>query len=108
MVPGQSALEEDAVRRFDRTIRGKLYRGSLDKGTCCHNNLGIIPRHIPRFRRYIAVNRRRRLNALAERNNTLRFSKRDRLNDIIARLRAVRNHIKAQALIDVCRKDSSL
>ena len=101
MVPGKPSLEINGVRRFDRSVGGKLDGCTLYEGSCGHDNRRVVARHRPRLRSDKTVHRRGRLNSLAERDNPLRLSEGHCLNDIVARLRAVRNHGKSQFFIDI-------
>ena len=108
MVPGQSSLEIYSIGRLNGTVRGKLNGGSLDKRSGSHNDLAVISRHIPWLRRYIAVHGRGCLDPLAEGNDTFRCAKGNGLDNVMAGLIAVRNHLKSQAFIDIGGKYSAL
>ena len=108
MVPRQPALEIHRIRRTDGTVGGELDGRALHKRASCHHDLGIIPRHCPGDRGHVAVDRSCRLNALAERQHPFGTSQLDCLNDVVARLRAVRHHAEAQLFIHVCRENCAL
>ena len=48
------------------------------------------------------------LDTAAECDHTFRFSKGDRLDDVVTALTAVRHNVKAQLFINICRKNSAL
>ena len=89
-------------------IRPQLNGRSLYKSTCRHDDIAVIARHCPRFRRYIAVDRCRRLNSLTECNQCIRIVECDRLNDIVTALTSVRNNLKSKFFVNICREDRTL
>ena len=89
---GKSSLEINGIGRFDRAIGRKLDRRTLHKSACSHDDIAVITRHCPGFRRHIAVHGSSRLNALAELDDALGLSEGNGLNDIVTALGAVGNH----------------
>ena len=96
MVPGQTALKIHGIRRFDWSVGRQFDGGTLHKCTCRHDDIAVVARHRPRFRRHVAVHRRRSLNSLAEGDQCVRIVEGNRLDDVVTALTAVRHNVKAQ------------
>ena len=107
MLPGETTLEINCIRRFHRTIGRKLDGRTLDESTCCHDHLAVISRHIPRLWCYKAVYRCSSLDTLAECYKTFRCSESDRLDDILTWLCAVGNYRETKLFVNVRCKNSA-
>ena len=88
----ESALEKCRIRRAERSVCGKLYGSTGNKGSRRHDNLIRISGHIPRLGRDICVNRRTRLDSAAKSTKSLRCTEAHRLNDIMAFIAPCRLH----------------
>ena len=108
MLPGQSSLEVNCIRRLHRTVCRKLNGRALNKGSCGHNHLTVIARHIPGLRVHIGIHRCGSLDSLTKGNHTLRFAQSHSLDDILSWFLSVWNHREAQFFVNVCGKNSSL
>lgn len=84
VLKGQSALEIYGIRRLDWPVCTEFNRRSGDKCARSHDDLRIITGHIPRFWGDKAVNRRCRLYAFTECDDTLSGSKLHRLYDVMS------------------------
>ena len=106
MGKGQAALEVDHVGWFDRTIRAKFYGRTGYEGSCGHDHLGIVARHIPGFWGHKAVHRSCCLDSLAESDHALRGTEANGLDDVVSALLSVRHHWETDPFIDIGGKNS--
>ena len=107
MIPSQTTLEVNRVRRTQRAIGTQFNGRTLHKSPCCHDNIAVVTRHCVRFGAHIAVHRCSCLNPFTESNESFRCAQFHCLNDVMTAFCAVRNYFKAQSFIDICRKDST-
>ena len=108
MIPRQAALKIHGVGRADRAVGRQLDGRALNERTGGHDDLRVVARHRPRDGVNVAVHGRGRLNALAEGDHVLCRAELDALDDVVARLRRVRDAAEAEPLVDVRREHRAL
>ena len=108
MIPGEAALKIDGVGLPDGAVGGELNRGALDEGTGGHNDLVVIPRHIPGEGGGEGIHWGGSLDAFAEGNHGLLTAQLYGLDDVVAGFRGVGDAFEAQRLIQIRRKDGTL